>query len=178
MSMVARALRPSPGLQSLAMPDSLRQHSSRQASARVGVDMSGLDGTVGFMLKRAQIAHSHAMHAAFAEFDVTAVQFSVLTLAANNPGILQAELAAALEVERPRIVPVLDSLERRQLAERRQDEHDGRNRRIHLTEQGATLLDELTNRFQQLEDHLASVLGNQKLKNLLRSLQVIIDLPE
>jgi len=140
--------------------------------------MSDLDGTVGFMLKRAQIAHSRAMHAVFAEFDITAVQFSVLTLAAKNPGILQAELAAALEVERPRIVPVLDSLERRRLAERRQDQLDGRNRRIHLTEQGTVLLGELTSRFKELENRLASALGDRTLKNLITALQVIIDLPE
>jgi hypothetical protein len=45
----------------------------------------------------------------------------VLTVAADNPGIAQGELAAALEVERPRMEPVLDKLVGRGLTVRRED---------------------------------------------------------
>lgn len=138
--------------------------------------MAGLDGTIGFLLKRAQIAFSGQMHAIFADLEITAVQFSALTVAAHNPGIAQGDLAAALDVERPRIVPVLDALERRGLAERRLDGRDGRSRRIHLTDSGTALLAELDERFSTLEARVAEALGFKARKDLLAGLRVIADL--
>lgn len=139
--------------------------------------MTGLDDSVGFLLKRAQIAFSGQMHALFAELDITAVQFSALTVTAHNPGIPQGDLAAALDVERPRIVPVLDALERRGLAERHQDERDGRSRRIHLTDNGVALLTELEKRFRTLEARVTAALGAEARESLLAALRAIADLP-
>jgi DNA-binding MarR family transcriptional regulator len=140
--------------------------------------MAPLDDSVGFLLKRAQIAFSRRMHSAFGEFDITAVQFSALTVVAKNPGIAQGDLAAALDVERPRIVPVVDNLERRGLAVRRQDSRDGRSRRIHLTDDGALLLTTLRRRFGVLEKRLASALGAEERGQLVTALRTIIDLPD
>jgi DNA-binding MarR family transcriptional regulator len=141
------------------------------------IDMAELNATVGFTLKRAQIAVSGEIHEIFAEFGITAVQFSVLTVVTNNPGIAQGDLAAALEVERPRMVPVLDKLENRGLTVRRQDARDGRSRRIHLTDDGAALLTELRRRFGRMEKRLTSALGGQQREQLLAALQVLIELP-
>jgi DNA-binding MarR family transcriptional regulator len=140
------------------------------------VDMTPLDRTVGFLLKRAQIAVSRDIHRIFAEFDMTAVQFTVLTVVANNPGIAQHELATALEVERPRMVPVLDKLVKRDLTVRRQDERDGRSRRIHLTGAGQELLAELHRRFALLEQRWADVLGEHERNRLVDSLERLADL--
>jgi DNA-binding MarR family transcriptional regulator len=160
-----------------SMTDAKRRQKTGLPQAAGLPDMSGLDGTVGFLLKRAQIAVSSHIHHIFAELEITAVQFSVLTLVANNPGIAQSDLAAALDVERPRMVPVLDKLQRRGLAERRQDDLDGRSRRIHLTEDGATLLAELERRFTAQEKRSTSALGRDLHGHLVSALRVLIDLP-
>jgi len=146
-----------------------------QTDAARAVQLAPLDRTVGFLLKRAQIAVSRDIHRIFAELDITAVQFSALTVVANNPGIAQHELAAALEVERPRMVPVLDKLVVRGLAVRRQNEQDRRGRRIHLTETGAELLAELHRRYATLEQRLATVLGEPERDRLIASLEVLAD---
>jgi MarR family transcriptional regulator for hemolysin len=54
-------------------------------------------------------------------------------------GVRQKELATALSIEGPSLVRVLDSLERRGLIERREDESDRRARGIHLTRAGREL---------------------------------------
>jgi MarR family transcriptional regulator for hemolysin len=54
-------------------------------------------------------------------------------------GVRQKELATALSIEGPSLVRVLDSLERRALIERREDESDRRARGIHLTRAGREL---------------------------------------
>ena len=55
-------------------------------------------------------------------------------------GVRQKELATALGIEGPSLVRLLDSLERRGLIERREDEHDRRARGIYLTPAGHDLL--------------------------------------
>jgi DNA-binding MarR family transcriptional regulator len=141
------------------------------------VDLTGLNDSVGFLLKRAQIAASRDIHRIFGEFDITAVQFSVLTVVGNNPGIAQGDLAAALEVERPRMVPVLEKLEGRGLTIRRQDEHDGRSRRIQLTDDGRALLQELQRRFAAQEQRVAATLGEAERDRLLEALRTLINYP-
>src|SRR5437660_10014590 len=54
-------------------------------------------------------------------------------------GVRQKELATALGIEGPSLVRLLDSLERRGLIERREDETDRRARGIYLTEAGHDL---------------------------------------
>jgi DNA-binding MarR family transcriptional regulator len=142
-----------------------------------GLDLSHLEHAVGFALKRAQMAVSRDIHRAFADVDITAVQYSVLTVVAANPGIAQAELATVLDVERPRMVPVIDSLTTRGLAERRTDENDRRGRQIHLTRAGRKLLRELQARFSVHEERVAAVLGEHDVQVLLSALQRLTELP-
>jgi MarR family transcriptional regulator for hemolysin len=54
-------------------------------------------------------------------------------------GVRQKELAAAMSIEGPSLVRLLDNLERRGLIERREDENDRRARGIHLTRAGRDL---------------------------------------
>ncbi|MBV9066923.1 MAG: MarR family transcriptional regulator, partial [Methylobacteriaceae bacterium] len=104
------------------------------------VDMSYLEGTIGYAIRRAQLAVFSDIFRSFGEYRVTTAEFSVLAVTADNPGINQADLATALGVERPRMVPIINKLERRGLARRAIDARDGRARRIYLTRSGSDLL--------------------------------------
>lgn len=111
------------------------------------IDMQYLEGTIGYAIRRAQIAVFDDLYKAIGELSITPTQFSVLALIADNPGLNQADIAASLGVERPRIVPLIDSLESRKLAERITSETDRRARKIYLTMGGTALLKELKKRF-------------------------------
>lgn len=137
---------------------------------------SELDESVSYLLKRAQVAVSRELQGLFRELDVTAVQYSVLVLADENPGIAQSELAGRLDVERPRMVPVLDKLAARGLAERRADVQDGRTRRVHLTEAGTKLLHELRLRLEAHERRITEALGSEGRDHLVTALNRLVEL--
>ena len=121
-----------------------KESSMSAQTRRTGpVNMGYLESTVGYSIRRAQIAVFQDIYAAFDDKAITLTQFSVLAVVADNPEITQSELAAALAVERPRIVPLLNALEQRNLAQRVVCEDDKRNRRIVLTPQGRALLKDL-----------------------------------
>ena len=79
----------------------------RSPSAALGrpVDMGYLEGTIGYTIRRAQLAVFQDIYREFGDTRITLTQFSVMAVAADNPEVTQAELAEVLAVERPRIVP-------------------------------------------------------------------------
>ena len=84
------------------------------------IDLGPLPELIGYVLRRAQLAVFQDFFAAFAPFDIRPAQFSVLTIIERNPGLTQTQVAEALGIKRTNFVGMLDELEKRGLAERRQ----------------------------------------------------------
>jgi DNA-binding MarR family transcriptional regulator len=156
------------------MQEPSRMSIAKSSAARTPrtIDMRYLEGTVGYTIRRAQMAVFQSIYGCFSDQAVTLVQFSVLAVAADNPGVTQSELAEVLAVERPRMVPILNRLEALGLAQRLVSETDKRNRRIVLTPQGKTLLIELKRRFAIHEKQLDQALGKRKA-GLLKDLRAL-----
>jgi len=137
-------------------------------------DMTYLESTIGYAIRRAQIAVFQDIYGAFGEHRVTAVEFSVLAVVADNPGINQAELALALNVERPRMVPIINKLEQRGLTVRAIFADDGRVRLIHLTKPGHQLLAILKARLAMHQARMLERLGQDDAADILDTLWKLV----
>lgn len=137
------------------------------------LDLSYLESTIGYAIRRAQLAVFQDIYRGFGELSITAVQFSVLAVVSDNPGTNQADLAGALGVERPRIVPVLDALEARGLAVRKPAPNDRRHRLLFLTEEGQVMLQELKKRFAVHQTRMIRRLKVQSEESLLKDLWLL-----
>jgi DNA-binding MarR family transcriptional regulator len=89
---------------------------------------------------------------------------------AENPGISQADLAEALGVERPRIVPTLDKMEKRGLATRTVLATDSRFRQIQLTKSGQHIVRVLQRRLQEIQNTMMARLDATEAKTILSAL--------
>lgn len=108
--------------------------------ARVpGIDYAGLDGVLGYALRRAQLAGFEAFHAATAGFDMTPPRYTALVIVGANPGLTQSTLGAVLGTARSGAMLLTDWLEERGLARRRRRNGDGRAWGLHLTPRGRSL---------------------------------------
>lgn len=150
---------------------STSQHKSRAIEDSPSINMKYLEGTIGYMIRRAQIAVFSDIYKAFGDIRITTAEFSVLAVVADNPGINQADLASALGVERPRMVPIINKLEERKLALRVVDRDDARARLIHLTTQGEQLLSVLKKRFAEHQRRMLVRLGAADPSSILRDLR-------
>lgn len=137
------------------------------------LDLSYLEGTIGYAIRRAQLLIFADIYRVFEQDAVTTAQFSVLAVVADNPGANQSDLALALGVERPRMVPLIDALEGRGLLVRIPSVADRRHRHIHLTPEGERLLSGLKQRFSVHQQRLIDVLGPSDAKRLLRGLRLL-----
>ena len=142
------------------------------------LDLSGLTSVVGYTLRRAQMAVFEDFIQRFSVLDLKPAQYSVLLVIGDNPGRKQSEIAAALGIQRPNFVAMLDELERRGLAERTRSATDRRSHAVVLTPAGRVLLDRAKDMQRQQEIDLGGLLGpggRDTLVDLLKRLARLRD---
>jgi len=111
-----------------------------------------LQMVLGYQLAQAAIVTNalFAEHAG-APFALRPVEYTVLTLIAENPGGSLTRLARALAVTAPHITVMVDRLEGRGLVAREQSAEDRRTQVLHTTAKGAELVRKTTERIVAAE---------------------------
>jgi DNA-binding MarR family transcriptional regulator len=146
--------------------------SEDEAAGAAPVDLGPLPEMIGYALRRAQLAVFQDFIQAFAALDIRPAQYSVLVVIERNPGLSQSAIGAALGIKRSNLVPLIDALEARGLA-RRSAANDRRSHALHLTDQGAALLAELTRLQRAHEQRLTALIGPEQRAGLLELLQAL-----
>jgi len=144
-------------------------------NAKTPVDLGPLPELIGYVLRRAQLAVFQDFFAAFAPLDIRPAQFSVLTVIERNPGLTQSQVAEALGIKRTNFVGMLDELERRGLAERRQTAGDKRSYALYLTADGAALMRKLRPVIKAHEQRIVAKVGEDGGRTLIALLHAIGD---
>jgi DNA-binding MarR family transcriptional regulator len=129
--------------------------------------MSYLEGYLCHALHRARMSVIEDIAEAFSDHGITMTEFSFMMVVAENPGISQAALAEALGVERPRIVPTLNKLEKLGLATRTVLATDGRFKQIQLTKRGQQLVRVLQKRAEENQKKMMARLDPTEARKIL-----------
>jgi DNA-binding MarR family transcriptional regulator len=104
------------------------------------VDLGPLETSIGYRLRRAQLAVFEDAIRVFGEAGLRPGSFSVLLVIGRNPGLKQSDVCAALGIQRTNFVGLIDTLESRGLVARRRAANDGRSYALHLTAAGKRLV--------------------------------------
>jgi DNA-binding MarR family transcriptional regulator len=134
------------------------------------INLGGLDQFTGYVVRRAQVWIFQDFKRALKELDMTPAQFSVMKIVAANPGIVQARVAEVLCIERARLVQMLDRLEAARLIDRTRSATDRRSHALHLTAEGARVLERLEERIEAHERNVVARIGVKGKSDLLRLL--------
>ncbi len=111
-----------------------------------------LQSVLGYQLAQAAIVTDGIFVSSAGEpFGLRPVEYTVLTLIAENPGGSLARIARALAVTAPNITVVVDRLEARGLIAREQSAQDRRTQVLQTTPKGADLVRKATDRILQTE---------------------------
>lgn len=144
---------------------------------KADLDLGPLPDLIGYVLRRAQLVVFQDFFNAFAPFDISPAQFSVLTVIERNPGLTQTQVAEALGIKRTNFVGILDELERRKLAERRQTARDKRSHALYLTADGAGLMRKLKPVLKAHESRMVGKIGADGRDRLVALLREIVCTP-
>lgn len=128
----------------------------------------------GFLIRRL-----HQIHLAlFAEEcgpAVTPVQFSVMTVAAAQPGLDQMALGGEVGVDRTTLASVLKRLEQRGLCKRVQGTQDRRLKHVALTAKGRKLLAAVSAPAQRAHQRTVEALPPAQRAAFLQAMLVLIE---
>ena len=102
-----------------------------------------IEDSLGYLVNRVARSIAHQLAEELRPAGVAIGQWSVLLFLWARDGVSQADLSRAVEIEPPTMVRTIDRMVRDGLVTRVADPGDGRVSRIHLTDRGRSLRDEL-----------------------------------
>lgn len=144
-----------------------------QETAAQPLNQDLLLGLVGYNCRRAYLAIMPLFDARMAQYELRAVDFSVLTLINANPSLTQRRLALAVNVSPPNMATLLDKLEQRGLLLRQRSPLDKRSQTLVLTTEGAKLCAKAEKTASELETEATAMLSDAERAQLLQLLQKI-----
>ena len=113
---------------------------------------SPLLGRPGFLIRRLHQLHCALFIEETRDYDITPVQYSLMTALAARGELEQNNLALEIGMERSSVAEVVPRMQRRGLLRRRRSLEDGRVKLISLTHKGANLLQRMAGAVQRAHD--------------------------
>jgi DNA-binding MarR family transcriptional regulator len=144
-----------------------------QEAAGQPLDQSLLLSLVGYNCRRAYLTIIPHFEERMKQFELRAVDFSVLSLLNANPNITQKRLSKAVNVSPPNLAILLDRLEERGLVMRQRNPLDKRSQTLVLTIVGSKLCAEAEKTVTELELKATSMLSTKERADLVKLLQKI-----
>lgn len=147
-----------------------RKGGNGQGNTRNGaraVDLRPLNGSIGYTVRRAQLALFADFVTSLREVNLRPGQFGVLMVVHGNPGLSQSDICAALGFQKANLVPLISELESRGLIVRKPGLQDRRSYALRLTARGRKLMRRALDLQASQEARLTEQLGETGRATLL-----------
>ncbi len=129
----------------------------------------------GFLIRRLHQIHQAIFAEECAAFDITPVQFSIMTVAAAQPGLDQTALAHEVGVDRATLANVLARLEGRGLVRRTPGQTDKRIKCVQLSAAGARILARMDEAVTRAHWRTIKALPASRRDTFLEALRLLVD---
>jgi len=149
----------------------LKRRETAEDSATTELAFAELDGLLGYLLRRAQGAMHRDFMASVASFELTQKQAATLWLIQANAGVSQAEVAAALGMDRATMMALTDRLEDRGFVIRKRSSVDRRRQELYLTPAGQSILKKCKARIAEHDERFRALFTPSELEALLDALK-------
>jgi MarR family transcriptional regulator, lower aerobic nicotinate degradation pathway regulator len=136
--------------------------------------VSELSERPGFLVRRLHQIHLALFAEECAAFNVTPVQYSIMTVAGARPGLDQVALAYEVGVDRATLANVVARLEARRLLRRTQGRTDRRLKNVTLTAAGRKLLGQMADAARRAHDRTVEALPPVERTAFLQALRALV----
>lgn len=133
---------------------------------------------LGFLLMRLALAVRAQTEARLTPLSLTPREFGLLNLIGVEPDLTQIQIAQRLEIDRTTMVAMIDRLEARGFAMRRQDADDRRVHRISLTAKGRSAHQRAVDAVAEVEQRFLKALSKDDSAELRRLLRRLLNAKE
>ena len=129
----------------------------------------------GYLLRRLHQIHYALFFQECAAFDITPVQYGLLTTLSLNPDLDQNSIGRELGIDRTNVADVLKRLTRRGLIERRRSNDDKRMVLARLTPEGRRLTKDVYAAMQRAQERLLEPLPPDERNAFLSAMMRLIE---
>jgi len=129
----------------------------------------------GFLIRRLHQIHVALFIAECTGFDVTPVQYSILSAVLAHPGLDQAALGETVGVDRATLANVVSRLEGRKLVRRRTSPSDKRLRLVMPTAKAAKLLGDMEHAARRAHERTIEALPPKERQSFVRALAHLVE---
>jgi DNA-binding MarR family transcriptional regulator len=128
----------------------------------------------GFLIRRLHQIHLSLFAEECASFNVTPVQYSILTAVDAQPGLEQALLAKEVGVDRATLANVVARLASRNLVRRVQGQRDRRLKHVYPTASGQRLLAQIERPARRAHDRTIDALKPRDRSRFIKTLKFLV----
>jgi DNA-binding MarR family transcriptional regulator len=128
----------------------------------------------GFLIRRLHQIHLSLFAEECSSFNVTPVQYSILTAVEVQPGLEQAALAREVGVDRATLANVVARLAARKLVRRRQGQRDRRLKHVHPTAAGQRLLAQIEGPARRAHQRTVDALKPAERERFIKALELLV----
>lgn len=158
----------------MPQPEHMTQSIVVRGGSDGDVDEFVLSHSVGYLLNRAARIMAQRLSDELRPAGVGIGQWAILMHLWAHDGLSQAQLSRVVAIEPPTMVRNIDRMVRDGLVERRADGADARVSRVHLTERGRSLRDDLVAKAVGVNDQTLSRFSASERRTLVQLLQKLI----
>jgi DNA-binding MarR family transcriptional regulator len=144
-------------------------------SAKPSQDIVPLTSRPGFLIRRLNQIHYAIFFEECKDFNITPVQYGMLTALSVAPGLDQKALGLAVGLDRTNTADVLKRLEERGLVRRKQSEEDGRVKHAFITAEGKKITEGMYSAMLSAQHRLLAPLSDADKKKFLDLLHILVD---
>lgn len=134
----------------------------RSSKRRFAYDMTKSPRTI-YLLRIVEIAIRSGMEQRLREFQLTDVQYTVLSILNARDGLSSAELSRRFRVTPQSMNEMITTLERKEMISRHEDPENRRILRLRLTPYGRSVFEKCDQRVDELEAELFGRLSREDL---------------
>ncbi len=128
----------------------------------------------GHLVRRCHQISVGLFHDECGAFDLTPIEFAIMSGVETQPGIDQIQLSGLVGVDRTTIGNVILRLEKRNLIERHADDQDRRVKRLFLSPEGKAVLDKARPSVLDVQEKLLAPLSTKEREQFVNLLTKIV----
>lgn len=129
----------------------------------------------GFLVRRLNQIHSAIFYNECEDFNITPVQYGMLSTLLRSPGLDQKTLGYEVGLDRANTGDVLKRLESRKLIKRKPCESDRRTKNAFLTEAGEQITRAMYAKMLRAQELLVSPLSAKELEQFMELLHTLVN---
>lgn len=145
------------------------------AELQKAIERSSLFARPGFLIRRLHQIHTSLFLSETSEFNITPVQYSLMSALWAKGEMDQNSVAQEIGLERTSVAEVIPRLEARELLERRRSTQDRRVKLVKLSRKGQALLKKMADRVQRAHDRTVEALPEDERKLFLLQMIKLVE---